>query len=141
MIHVATERTMNVMTEKTKSSNQGHAPQTTFQLDRRSFLSTAAACAGGLAANTILSSQASAQTSGTKPAPAIDGRTITASADSAVVETAYGKVRGYTRNGIFTFKGMPYGDTTAGANRFMVAKKPKPWTGVRSSLHYGHTCP
>jgi para-nitrobenzyl esterase len=129
------------MTENTKNANRGNASQTILQLDRRSFLSTAAACVGGAAASTILPSKASAQTSASKPAPPIDGRTITASTNSAVVETAYGKVRGYTRNGIFTFKGMPYGDTTAGANRFTIAKKPKPWTGVRSSLHYGHTCP
>jgi para-nitrobenzyl esterase len=58
-----------------------------------------------------------------------------------VVETAAGKVRGYTRNGIFTFKGIPYAASTGGANRFLTPAKPKPWTGVRSSLYYGQVCP
>jgi para-nitrobenzyl esterase len=58
--------------------------------------------------------------------------------ESAVVATSAGKVAGYIRKGIFTFKGIPYGDTTEGANRFMPPVKPKPWSGVRSS---GNTAP
>jgi para-nitrobenzyl esterase len=50
-------------------------------------------------------------------------------------------VRGYTRNGIYTFKGMPYADTTAGQNRFMPPVKPTPWTGIRSALALGPVCP
>lgn len=55
------------------------------------------------------------------------------SKDHAIVNTEYGKVRGYTNNGIFTFKGIPY----AKAERFMVAQKPDSWQGVRSSMSYG----
>jgi para-nitrobenzyl esterase len=58
-----------------------------------------------------------------------------------VVETDLGKVRGYIRNGIFTFKGIPYGDDTGGAGRFMQARKAKPWTTERSSMQYGSVCP
>ena len=58
-----------------------------------------------------------------------------------IVETQYGKVRGSIRNGVFTFKGIPYGADTGGANRWMMAKKPTPWAGVRSSTCYTHTCP
>jgi para-nitrobenzyl esterase len=36
---------------------------------------------------------------------------------SAVAKTQYGKVRGFLADGIFTFKGVPYGQTTAGENR------------------------
>ncbi len=39
------------------------------------------------------------------------------------------------------FKGIPYGDTTAGANRFCPPQKPKPWQGVRRSRHYGFVAP
>ena len=42
------------------------------------------------------------------------GYAVAASASKAIVETTAGKVRGYTRNRIFAFKGMPYADTTTG---------------------------
>lgn len=57
------------------------------------------------------------------------------------VETAYGKVRGVSRDGVHVFKAIPYGDTTAGANRFMPPKPPKPWTGVKDCLEYGPQTP
>src|ERR1044071_9139417 len=47
---------------------------------------------------------------------------------SAIAKTQYGKVRGYLDGGVFTFKGVPYGQTTAGENRWLPAKAPKPWT-------------
>ena len=68
-------------------------------------------------------------------------RSILASRDNALVEVSSGKVRGYTRNGIYTFKGIPYAESTAGANRFMPPVKVKPWAGVRSCLHYGPVSP
>jgi para-nitrobenzyl esterase len=62
--------------------------------------------------------------------------------DSAnIVETAYGKVRGLQRNGIHIFRGIPYGADTSGENRFMPARKPEPWAGIRSALWFGNTCP
>jgi para-nitrobenzyl esterase len=69
------------------------------------------------------------------------GDSIAVSNTAPVVETANGKVRGYVRKGIYTFKGIPYADTTAGANRFMAPQKPKPWTGIRSSMQFGEVCP
>ncbi|MFZ0392467.1 MAG: carboxylesterase family protein, partial [Terracidiphilus sp.] len=53
---------------------------------------------------------------------------VLAEADYAVVETASGKVRGSSRNGIFTFKGIPFAASTAGAARFLPPQKPAPWT-------------
>ena len=61
--------------------------------------------------------------------------------DDTVVETTAGRVRGFTRNGVHIFRGIPYGDTTGGANRFQPAKPPQPWTGVRSSTSWGPCCP
>ena len=69
------------------------------------------------------------------------GDSISASNAEPTVEIVSGKVRGYVRKGIYTFKGIPYADTTAGSNRFMPPQKPKPWTGLRSSMQFGNVCP
>jgi para-nitrobenzyl esterase len=58
-----------------------------------------------------------------------------------VVDTTAGKVRGTVQAGIHSFKGVPYGASTAGANRFMAPVKPTPWTGVRDCVRYGHQSP
>jgi len=63
--------------------------------------------------------------------PIIAGKNI------AVIQTEYGAVRGYIHNGIYTFKGIPYGK----AERFMPVEKPASWKGVRSSMTYGPVCP
>src|SRR5262249_40679494 len=54
-----------------------------------------------------------------------------------IVETAAGKIRGTNVDGIKVFKGVPYGGSTAGKNRFMPPAKPKPWAGVRDCLEWG----
>ena len=58
-----------------------------------------------------------------------------------VVETAQGKLRGTIHRGIHAFKGIPYGESTAGNNRFMPPVKRKPWPGVREATKYGHQAP
>ncbi len=73
-------------------------------------------------------------------APTI-GDTIRTAGNDPVVETHSGRVRGCVRNGIFAFKGIPYGADTSGPNRFMPPQKPAPWTGIRSSLFYGWVSP
>jgi len=55
----------------------------------------------------------------------------------AIAETESGKVRGYVHNGIYTYKGIPYAE----AARFEAPRKPKAWTGVRSSMTYGPVAP
>ena len=55
----------------------------------------------------------------------------------ATVETSAGKVRGYLENSVQIFKGVPYGASTAGPNRFMPPQKPQPWTGVKDAFELG----
>src|SRR5215831_6553379 len=58
-----------------------------------------------------------------------------------VADTAAGKVRGILKDGVNVFKGIPYGASTAGANRFMPPKLPQSWKGVRDVFAYGLSTP
>ena len=53
------------------------------------------------------------------------------------VETAAGRIRGSRMDGLSTFKGIPYGGSVSGQNRFKTAPPLKPWTGVRDALKSG----
>jgi para-nitrobenzyl esterase len=94
-------------------------------MDRRSFLlqSTAATSflmGGGL---TIL------------------GQDAKSASASPVVETTAGKIQGMFQNKVHTFKGVPYGASTAGARRFMPPVKPQPWTDVKKTWEYTTRAP
>jgi para-nitrobenzyl esterase len=58
-----------------------------------------------------------------------------------VAETAHGRVRGVKGDGVWAFKGVPYGDDTGGPGRFRPARPPQAWSGVRECLTYGPSCP
>lgn len=64
-------------------------------------------------------------------------------ADSAsvVTEISYGKIRGSSVEDVKVFKGIPYGASTAGTNRFMPPVKPAKWSGERDATSYGPTAP
>lgn len=63
------------------------------------------------------------------------------SAGFRVVETSVGRVRGLLREGYAEFKGIPYGESTGGTNRFLPPKPAGPWTGVRDALQLGPQSP
>jgi para-nitrobenzyl esterase len=87
-------------------------------LKRRDFINYTALAGAGLLIDDALAT-------GQTPTP------------GATVDTSAGRVRGYLDNRVHTFKGMPYGASTAGTNRFMAPMKPAPWTGVRDAFEFG----
>ncbi|MBB3910956.1 carboxylesterase/lipase family protein [Sphingomonas desiccabilis] len=59
----------------------------------------------------------------------------------AVASTQYGPVRGYVEDGVYIFKGVPYGADTGGENRWLPAKAPARWTDPYPALAYGANSP
>jgi para-nitrobenzyl esterase len=107
---------------------------------RRDFLMSSALTIAA-AGVTSLASHVQAQT---PPAqPATRGGLGGGGTGSIFVETdtIYGKVQGLQNAGVKEFKGVPYGASTAGHNRFMPPKKPAGWKGVRECLAHGQISP
>ena len=87
-------------------------------MNRRTFL--------GLGSASLLSSlihERMIAQSSAPPGPAID--------------VATGRIRGVVEEGVHMFRGVPYGAPTGGADRFLPAKPPRPWTGVLDTRQYG----
>ncbi|PLW82871.1 carboxylesterase/lipase family protein [Kineobactrum sediminis] len=63
------------------------------------------------------------------------------SSPSGIMEVDTGRIRGYCNEGVSVFKGIPYGASTAGENRFRPPQPAAPWTGVRTVKDYGPSAP
>lgn len=57
------------------------------------------------------------------------------------VDTAQGRVRGLSSDGVHAFKGLRYGADTGRARRFRAPEPPPTWTGVRDATAYGQYAP
>src|SRR6201996_2358270 len=92
-------------------------------IDRRSFIGMCTVAAGALA-------------------PRIDTAWADeAAAAPATVGTTAGKIRGSHGKGVYTFRGVPYAATTAGAGRFQPPAKLAPWSGTRAATELGPRSP
>lgn len=92
-------------------------------LNRRSILQAAAGSAAFLCLNGLSSGVLSQDLRLAKP-----GNTVS---------TKYGAVRGLVREEVQQFWNLPYGASTAGANRFMPPQPPAAWSGVRDHFQVG----
>jgi para-nitrobenzyl esterase len=101
----------------------GKEPDMSYISSRRSFMKRA-----GLAI------------AGAQLAPWLKGVSA-ADLGNAIAETSAGKVRGLVVDGVRVFKGVPYGASTGGQNRFMPPRRPVAWTGTRDALAFGPTAP
>jgi para-nitrobenzyl esterase len=108
---------------------------------RRALMGGLAAACAGLTGSALAPKSLQAMHATAAPPPACGRSKVIASDEATVVETNAGKLRGFKRGGIYAFKGVPYGASTAGALRFMPPAKPEPWAGIRNALAYGRTCP
>jgi para-nitrobenzyl esterase len=62
-------------------------------------------------------------------------------ADGPIARTRAGRVQGYLDGPIKVFKNVPYGAPTGGANRWLAARPPIPWNGIRQATSQGDMCP
>lgn len=101
------------------------------KMNRRTFLGQSAFAVSVLGSGLLTACSREGATVG--PAAATAGGTE--------VETAFGRIRGAVNEGIYSFRGVPYGGSTAGAGRFLPPAKPTPWTGVRDAIELGQRAP
>ena len=121
--------------------NSTGQPRPVASIDRRRWITTTAGLAVSAATAPLLSRGVDGAEQASPAAKPATSRTVVAPNSGNIVETECGRIRGFSRNGILTFKGIPYAASTAGAGRYMAPAKATPWTGVRSSMALGFACP
>jgi para-nitrobenzyl esterase len=97
-------------------------------IDRRTFVGFGALATAGVFVESALS---------TACAPS----TTAVGSSGAIVQTTAGQVRGLVQDKVHTFKGVPYGASTADAGRFMPPAKPQPWNSPRDAFTLGPRAP
>jgi hypothetical protein len=97
------------------------------------------AIAGGLSSNAG-AKRANDLPYGYPKIPVPTGDPIHVSDSEPVVETAYGKILGYSHNGVYAFKAVPYGADTSGTNRLTPTQKPAPWPGSSIAVFIKDLC-
>jgi para-nitrobenzyl esterase len=110
--------------------------QTRMRLNRREALFLSASVGMGLAIGKKAHASDSIKTGVHQQEPG-----TCSTPRSAVAKTQYGPVRGFLDGGVFTFKGVPYGQNTGGENRWLPAKAPVAWKDEYPALVYGANCP
>jgi len=68
---------------------------------------------------------------------------FSALAHDPIAKTKLGELKGVHLNdrGVVVFKGVPYGQSTAGVARFKAPKPMGKWSGVRDATKFGNICP
>jgi para-nitrobenzyl esterase len=96
-------------------------------IDRRSFIGSGVAAASLFASGALQRALA---------------QDIRLAAQTKAVQTTSGNIQGVVLDGgVNAFYGVPYGASTAGANRFLPPQKPTPWTGVKETTLVGYRSP
>ena len=86
-----------------------------INLSRRALMKSSLMGGGAAVAGALFSSLIPTTALGVDAASKYEG---------PIVETTAGKVRGVIQGGTHIFRGVPYGASTAGSNRFMPPRKP-----------------
>jgi para-nitrobenzyl esterase len=110
-------------------------------LARRDALKMAVALLAAPASATVVRDTQAGEHKPRKTEPRAQGASVVAKDDAPLVTISCGKVVGYNHNGICTFKGIPYAESTEGENRFVPPVRVRSWSGVRSSRQYGQVAP
>src|SRR5579863_92804 len=118
------------MNRKTRWNNRNDFLN--IDLGRRALMKSSLLGGGAVAASALLGGLVPAAALAVDDSSKYEGPTV---------ETAAGKIRGVIQAGTHTFRGVPYGASTAGSNRFMPPREPEPWTGVRDAFQNGPTAP
>ncbi|MBN1692519.1 MAG: carboxylesterase/lipase family protein [Dehalococcoidales bacterium] len=59
----------------------------------------------------------------------------------AIVTTKNGKLEGYTQDGLYVFKGVPYAAPPVGSLRWLPPQPPESWSGVRPAKEFDAIAP